>query len=116
MYRVSGAGRRLHFRHGVADRKRAEYRNDQLGFRQRQNPDRSALGQLAKALCAAPTGSLAPRYPPPRWHALSRARGGAHQVADGHGVTGGTVTVAGGASTDPKSAGLTISRYSMSGE
>lgn len=33
-----------------------------------------------------------------------------------HGVTGGTLSVAGGMSTVLKSAGLTISRYSMSGE
>ena len=32
------------------------------------------------------------------------------------GVTGGTLSVAGGISTVLKSAGLTISRYSMSGE
>ena len=32
------------------------------------------------------------------------------------GVTGGTLSVAGGMSTVLKSAGLTISRYSMSGE
>ena len=32
------------------------------------------------------------------------------------GVTGGTLSVAGGTSTVLKSAGLTISRYSMSGE
>lgn len=32
------------------------------------------------------------------------------------GVTGGTLSIAGGISTVLKSAGLTISRYSMSGE
>ena len=63
-------------------------------------------------------------------HALSGARDRDHQGAQRRarkglrrpwsdhfqGVTGGTSSVAAGADTEPKSAGETISRYSMSGE
>ena len=64
-----------------------------------------------------------------RWHAIPGAGGRDHQEFEHsaekdragrvnyfQGVTGGTLSVGQGASTEPKSAGETISRYSMSGE
>src|SRR5438105_4896644 len=56
--------------------------------------------------------------PPTNWRSADRASTVNRQTVGRHfhGVTGGTLSVAGGISMVLKSAGLTISRYSMSGE
>lgn len=62
------------------------------------------------------SGSLNKQADLPPQPLIARVNSQSGFASAGHGVTGGTVSVGAGISTVLKSAGLTISRYSMSGE
>ena len=82
LHRIHGARRGQPVRHDFADRKEISRGSDQLGSGRRQEPNVSAVGFVAAALCGSPADDLVPRCLLSGRKAVSRARSGDHSQPD----------------------------------